>query len=48
LEAKKKDKYISRKNFVIQGMCQKIDLLEKSNNCLFKELDNSIIGVSMI
>ncbi|CDW89864.1 kinesin-like protein [Stylonychia lemnae] len=48
LETKKKDKYISQKNFIIQGMCQKMDLLEKSNNCLFKELDNTISGVSLI
>lgn len=48
IESKRKDKILTKKNFVIQGLMEKIELLERSNASLFKELDQSIQGVSII
>jgi hypothetical protein len=48
LESKRKDKYLSKKNFLIQGLAEKVALLERSNASLFRELDQSIADVSCI
>ncbi|TNV84878.1 hypothetical protein FGO68_gene10895 [Halteria grandinella] len=48
VEAKKKDKLISKKNFQIGNLLEKIQVLERSNASLFRELDQTIGGCSFI
>lgn len=48
LESRRKDKSISKKNFQIQQLLEKVTLLESSNACLFKELDQSINSMSVV
>lgn len=45
IETKKKDKLITKKNFMIGRLEEKVQLIERSNKCLFKELDQSLINV---
>jgi|LauGreDrversion4_2_1035121.scaffolds.fasta_scaffold511359_1 hypothetical protein len=39
IEAKKKDKIITKKNFQIGSLVEKVEVLQRSNATLFKELD---------
>jgi hypothetical protein len=43
IEARKRDKTVTKKNFLIGALTEKIELLQRSNASLFKELDQSII-----
>ena len=47
-ELLKKDKYITKKNFCIQALLEKIEILKRSNKSLFKELDHTIPDISEI
>ena len=48
IEARKKEKIITKKTFQIGNLLEKIKVLEKSNASLFKELDQTIGGFSII
>ena len=48
METRKKDKIITKKNFQLGSLQEKIDVLMRSNASLFKELDQTIIGCSFI
>jgi len=47
-EARKKDKIITKKNFQLGALNEKVEVLMRSNASLFKELDQTIIGCSFI
>jgi hypothetical protein len=48
IETKKKDKIITKKNFQIGSLVEKVGVLERSNASLFRELDQTIVGCSFI
>eukprot|EP00347_Sterkiella_histriomuscorum_P020283 403338399 len=48
IDISKKNKQITKKNFLIQALMERVDSYKKSNVTLFKELDQSITGLSAI
>ena len=48
MEAKRKDKLLSKKNFQIGDLIEKVQILERSINSLYRELDNTLINCSFI
>ena len=48
MEAKRKDKLLSKRNFTIGDLIEKVKLLERQNSCLFNDLNDTLINQSVI